>query len=186
MNLATYSRDLSQEGPTFLKSAMEKWGLKMNELLSRKDKLVLENGQIVISLVASEDYFNIDFLFYETSLGEDYTYALYDYLNVIFEDSKPIAPPKVLFDEKDFDRWLGYYNSILLEFFNSPLSGDFSWKAQYFERIDLEKRIDEFFASLPWGNSKKMEIKKKRIQNDPTWLDDAKALYKEIHGKDLE
>jgi hypothetical protein len=82
---------------------------------------------------------------------------------------------------------LNYLESTITKHLSAPISGDFSWIEAYRKRENQLAAFDHFLGELARSrDSRRLSIQIKKRKGDPTWESDARALYKEINGKDFE
>ncbi len=130
------------------------------------------------------------FWFFDLAASDNKPFNLPIFLDAILGSPNSLslrpAPDGVSVNDQ-FEADLVYLASMVQTHMGRPIQGDFSWSKTYRERAAYLEKLDHFLAELSKKRDKRrLPIQVKKRIADPTWESDARALYKEINGKDFE
>lgn len=189
MNPFTEIADLRYEALAELGKTLTDLQLKVEDPTSADAYFFFGNEFCRVRLSNLDNMF-VGFSFYDVADQAKQEFKLTSYLYVCFPNDQRTQFPKIASELDATERrliCLQYYRNILENYFLRPLAGDFDWRIAYQNWEQTEKRLTSFLSTLYWKKDPRIPpISKKRIDSDPTWESDARALYKEINGKDFE
>jgi hypothetical protein len=189
MNPFTESFDLGDVLQRILGATLESRGFSARQDLNTFDEKVFENAHCRLKFANRDNRF-VGFEFQNTKDSVDQWYALLYFL--------PINPgacdvPGEPLDNLDspslsyFESWVIYFKNVLEHCLKGPIAGDFTWVDHYKQFKAQSQKMDQFLADQVWTrNVKAKAIVRKQGMKDPTWESDARALYKEVNGKEFE
>ncbi|MEY3445140.1 MAG: hypothetical protein RLZZ519_3421 [Bacteroidota bacterium] len=189
MNPFTEIADLRFEVLEELGSTFASLKLKVEEPTSADAYFYFGNQFCRVRLSNLDNMF-VGFSFYDVADKSGKELKLSAYLHVCFPHDRDLRFPSFSSETTPQERRLAclrYYKTILERYFSFPLAGDFIWVEAYLDWEQTEKRLNSFLSNLYWKKDARVApISNKQIAADPTWEADARALYKEINGKDFE
>jgi hypothetical protein len=169
--------DMASYAQKHMAPAIEKFGLTL--VRRGGDVAWLQNVHCTIRLEnVDNDYVRFEF-HRADNLEEIWEFA--DFLDCMYEwrgmQLRPL-PPDDFDNEGKFVFMLEKYNELIVAgYFDAPLVGDFSWGAKYKEAQAEYKRLStERFRLEEKGHPEAKAIQKKRLNGDPTWMDDVKRI----------
>lgn len=177
--------DMTTYAEKFLADAVQKLAFSV----TRKggDFALLQNGHCIIHLQnIDNDYVRFEFA---SSLVPDKLWEFADYLDCVTNGKawtlRPL-PPDDLGPEGKFVFMLQKYNELMIGgYFDAPSSGDFSWIPDLIAREELFKSLSsKLFALRQGGHPEAKAINFKKLDGDPTWMDDVRRILAEQEAKE--
>ncbi len=174
--------ELGYDVANYMKEAIEKYKLKLVETSRYIIKLVGENCIVIIK----GDYTGVDMVFKNPKDSDDLVYNPWTYTNLVygFYTIKTELELSEMNWKKDQDtmgkNYAIFFNSVLLDYFEPVMNGDYSWKDKFVNYITEVRELNNYLRY----RSEYESIRLKNINKDITWIDDARALYKKLKSEE--